>query len=70
MSCAEHYFENLLFYGKDIRDEPNKKNISKIEQETIEMCYYYVIYDLFNGFDNFYEYMRSAFVSYRGHERD
>ena len=34
MSCAEHYFENLLFYGKDVRDEPNKKHLSEIEEKT------------------------------------
>lgn len=58
MSCAEHYFENLLFHGKDINGEPNKKNISEIEQKTIEMCYQYVIYTLFNGFEDFDNYLR------------
>ena len=57
MSCAEHYFENLLFYGKDVRDEPNKKHLSEIEEKTIRMCYYYVAYTLFGCFDNFDDFM-------------
>ena len=58
MTCAEHYFENLLIYGKDVADDVNKKNISEIEQKTIEMCAQYVIYTLFDGradFDRYYK---------------
>lgn len=58
MSCAEHYFENLLFYDKDCRDEPNKKNISEIEQKTIEMCYQYVLYSLFYGREDFNKFLK------------
>lgn len=35
MTCLEHYFENLLFYGCDIKGELNKKALSKIEQEKV-----------------------------------
>ena len=44
MSCEEHYFENLLFHGKDVKDNCNKNAISKEKQEAIEICANYVIY--------------------------
>ena len=59
MSCAEHYFENLLFNGKDIKGEPNKNAISEQEQKTIKMCADYVIYTLFFNRDNFNEFIKS-----------
>lgn len=45
MSPAEHYFENLLMYGRDINGDPNKNALSKEVQETIEMCANYILYD-------------------------
>ena len=29
MSYLEHYFENLLFYGKDVNDEAKKNALTK-----------------------------------------
>lgn len=52
MTCAEHYFENLLFYGKDVKDNANKDSLTEPEQKAIEMCAQYVIWTLFNGKDN------------------
>ena len=42
MSNEEHYFENLIFLGKDCNGEPNKSALSKEVQEAIEICYYYL----------------------------
>lgn len=53
MSCEEHYFENLLFHGKDVKDNCNKNAISKEKQEAIEICANYVIYSLFEGREDF-----------------
>lgn len=57
MSNLEHYFENLLFHGKDIRDEPNKNALSKEEQEAVEICASYVKYSLFHGDEDLKEYL-------------
>ena len=53
MSNIEHYFENLLFHGRDCYGEPNKKSLTKLEQSTIEICADYVIYSLFGNRDDF-----------------
>lgn len=53
MSNQEHYFENLLFNGKDIKGEPNKNALSKEVQEAIEICADYVLYSLFCGREDF-----------------
>lgn len=53
MTCEEHYFENLLYYGKDVKGECNKNAISKEKQEAIEICANYVIYTLFEGRKDF-----------------
>lgn len=42
MSPIEHYFENLLIRGSDIKGEPNKNALSKEVQEAIEICAYYI----------------------------
>ena len=57
MSCLEHYFENLLFEGEDIKGEPNKNALSKEEQNAVEICADYVLYSLFFNRENFLEYM-------------
>ena len=44
MSNVEHYFENLLFYGHDIKGEPNKNALSKDVQEAVEECADYIKY--------------------------
>lgn len=57
MTCEEHYFENLLYYGKDIKGNPNKNAISKEKQRAVEICADYVIYTLFINRDNFNKFL-------------
>ena len=55
MSPIEHYFENLLTMGSDVKGEPNKSALSKEVQEAIEICATYVklnINDAYFEFDN------------------
>ena len=61
MTCLEHYFENLLFAGKDIKGEPNKNALSKEEQNAVEICADYVLYSLFFNRENFLEHMDYRF---------
>ena len=56
MTAQEHYFENLLYHGKDVNGEYNKNALSKEVQEAIEICADYVIYTTFNGRDDFKKY--------------
>jgi hypothetical protein len=49
MTCLEHYFENLLYHGKDVNGEYNKKNLTPLEQQTVEACADYVLYSLFGN---------------------
>ena len=49
MTCLEHYFENLLFHGRDISGDINKNSLSEKEQNTVKVCYDYILYTLFNG---------------------
>ena len=44
MSNVEHYFENLIFSGKDCKGEPNKNSLSKEVQEAVEECAQYILY--------------------------
>lgn len=44
MSNVEHYFENLLFHGHDIKGEPNKNALSKEVQDAVEQCAIYIKY--------------------------
>jgi hypothetical protein len=53
MSNLEHYFENLLFYGKDIGGEWNKKYLTKEQQEAVEVCADYVVWTLFPNREEF-----------------
>ena len=57
MSTLEHYFENLLFRGEDIKDECNKNDLTKEQQEAVEECANYVIYTIFGDRDNFKRYL-------------
>ena len=59
MSNLEHYFENLLFEGQDCKGEPNKKSLTKTEQEAVEICAQYVIYSLFGNREQFLDWVRS-----------
>lgn len=38
MSEVEHYFENLIHYGKDVSSNENKDFLSKEVQEAVEEC--------------------------------
>lgn len=58
MSCAEHYFENLLFNNRDIKDDINKKELSKDETKAIEMCATYILYTLFCGKEDFNNFIK------------
>ena len=42
MSRIEHYFENLLEYGKDVEGEPNKSQLSPEVAEAVEECALYI----------------------------
>ncbi len=53
MSNLEHYFENLLFYGEDVKDECNKKSLTEQERAVVEQCANYVVYALFSNRDEF-----------------
>ena len=59
MTTQEHYFENLLYHGKDANGEYNKNALSKEVQEAIEICADYVIYTMFNGRDDFKKYVEN-----------
>lgn len=56
MSNLEHYFENLLYLGKDVNGDLNKNSLTKEEQIAVEVCAQYVLYTLFNGRDELIEY--------------
>ena len=49
MSNLEHYFENLLFHGEDVRGNVNKLALTPDEQQAVEVCAAYVTYTVFNG---------------------
>ena len=61
MSNLEHYFENLLFDGKDCRGDVNKNTLTKEEQEAVEICAQYVIWSIFDGRDDFKNFIRQEF---------
>ena len=58
MSNLEHYFENLLFSGEDIKGNPNKNSLSPEVQRAVEECVDYVLYSLFYDRDDFLDYAR------------
>ena len=60
MNYVEHYFENLLYHDKDVKGKPNKKALSKAEQEAVEACYVYVIYNLFGSRELFEKFMNEG----------
>lgn len=57
MSNLEHYFENLLFDGKDVNGDWNKNALTKEEQNAVEICADYVLFTLFCGRDELKEYV-------------
>jgi hypothetical protein len=58
MSNIEHYFENLLFNGRDCMGEPNKRTLTEEEQRAVEVCADYIIYTTFGNRDEFLKYVR------------
>ena len=67
MSNLEHYFENLLFMGKDVNGDWNKNSLTKEEQNAVEECAQYVLYTLFCGRDELKDYL--ANVDIERHEK-
>jgi hypothetical protein len=61
MSNLEHYFENLLYLGKDIGDDINKNELSKEQQEAVEECANYALCNIFAGRDDFKTYMNMRY---------
>ena len=57
MSNLEHYFENLLFHGKDVNGDFNKNTLSEEEIKAVETCAQYVIYSIFYSRDKFLDYV-------------
>ena len=57
MSNLEHYFENLLYYGEDIKGEANKNALTEEQQKSVEQCAQYVIYSLFKTREHFDEWI-------------
>ena len=53
MSNLEHYFENLLFDGRDIPGDWNKNALSEEQQSAVEECADYVIWSLFDSRERF-----------------
>jgi len=58
MSNLEHYFENLLLNGHDVKGDLNKNSLTKQEQAAVETCASYVLYTLFNNRDEFLEWVK------------
>ena len=44
MSNLEHYFESLLFLGRDVNGDWNKNSLTKEEQNAVEVCKLCVVY--------------------------
>ena len=64
MSNEEHYFENLLYDGRDINYNPNKNAISKDNQRIIEMCADYVLYTIFFNREDFLEFIKERKIKW------
>ena len=64
MTYSEHYFENLLYHGRDVWDNANRDELTKETREAIELCADYVINTLFNGRDDFIEWRGQRTYSY------
>lgn len=57
MSNLEHYFENLLFYGKDVDGECNKNSLTIEQQNAVEVCADYVIWTIFPNREEFLKFV-------------
>ncbi len=60
MSNLEHYFENLLFDGRDCTGEPNKRTLTEEEQSAVEACADYIIYTVFANRAEFLSWVRGG----------
>ena len=58
MTRAEHYFENLIYDGKDVSGEPNKNALSEEVRNTIEMCYEYILNNIFIDRENLDDFLK------------
>ena len=63
MSNLEHYFENLLYSGKDVSGDLNKNSLTKEEQIAVGICADYVLYTLFHGRDELKEFLEKCEVT-------
>lgn len=57
MTNLEHYFENLLYHGEDVKGEANKNALTEEQQKSVEQCAQYVIYSLFGTREHFNEWI-------------
>ena len=60
MSNLEHYFENLLYHGKDVQSDVNKNFLSKEQQDAVEQCAQYVLYSIFENREQFCRFMKMS----------
>lgn len=56
MSNLEHYFENLLYHGRDVQSDVNKNSLSEEQQDAVEQCAQYVLYSIFENREHFYRF--------------
>lgn len=57
MTYVEHYFENLLFEGKDVPGNYNRDSLTLHEQRAVEECAQYVLYSIFMGRTEFLKFV-------------
>lgn len=61
MSREEHYFENLIYNGSDeCAGNANRDTISDEARETIEMCYAYIVFNIFSCRENLDEFLEEV----------
>lgn len=61
MSREEHYFENLIYNGSDeCAGNTNRDTIQEEIRETIEMCYEYIIRNVFHGREELEMYLKES----------
>lgn len=63
MSNLEHYFENLLFNGQDVKGDWNKNALTEAEQEAVEICADYVLYTIFLNRDDFMKFVNGKDIN-------
>lgn len=59
MDTLVNYFENLVYLGKDIPDDFNKKTLMLNERKAVEKCADWVVNMLFNGREDLDNFIRS-----------